>query len=343
MTLSPAEVEEQSKNAYAQWKNTWAAHATKNGKLFHKNGTSHQDALYCGVGKRLLIVATGPSLEAEMENIKKYRDEVDIMCVDKSYHMLVEHGVIPDFVVICDAGISYDKYCKPYLEQTKDVTLLSNITANPDWTHNWKGRIIFFVNKDNIQTELEYMQLSGVPKSEIIPAGSNVGNSCVIFASQVMGYRAYGLIGYDFGWRNNQNYYSYDTTTEKRYWMKHMAMIDLNGDIINTSQNLSFSSRWLTDFYRGILYPAKIEVYNCTDGGTLGVMPRMGLEKFMTLPVDKPTQEEKSMIASRRAKHIIVTSEQGENVLNEVLKSHDVMQVTITHLPEETAQWLNSI
>ncbi|MHA1866630.1 MAG: 6-hydroxymethylpterin diphosphokinase MptE-like protein, partial [Candidatus Heimdallarchaeaceae archaeon] len=146
MILTPEEVLAQSKNAFNQWENIWREHAKRNGEWYRKLQTSHQDLLFCGIGKTLLCIGFAPSFEDKIDIIKKYKtDAIDIACVDKAYGVLLDNNIKPDFVFIADAGISYERWCEPWVEKTYDITLIANITSNPKWVENWRGPIYFYV------------------------------------------------------------------------------------------------------------------------------------------------------------------------------------------------------
>lgn len=214
--LSKEEVLAQSNAALNQWKDIWDSHAKRNGKIYAERGVSHKDLLYSGVGKTCICVSTAPSLEKTLPVLKKYynKETMFVACVDKSLGILIDHGIIPDLTIVCDASVDFDKWCKPWIDKTDDILLACCVTANPEWSEAWKGRISFFTNKDNIQSELRYSELSGC--KELIPAGSNVGNSVVIFTTQLMGFDEFLLIGYDYCWGDG-NYYAFQDPPNKRH------------------------------------------------------------------------------------------------------------------------------
>ncbi len=333
MALSEKEVLRQSEAAFMQWKDIWEKHSKFNGELLKMQGTSHCDLLGIGAGKSLLCIANAPSFENEIETIKKYinRENTDIICVDKCMCQLIENGIIPNFVILADAGIDYNTWCENYIEYTKNITLISNVNANIEWTKNWKGKIIFYVNKDNIQSEKIYCELSGC--KEVIPASSNVGNTVIVFATQIMGYDEYYLIGYDYCWGDEDNYYAF-TDSEKRYWMKHLYLIDSLGRFVNTSQNLLFSARWLSDFYNAVL-KGKIKIFNCSRKGILNI-PYVKLEKKLKYAQKRELKkEEKNNIIMNRLKHIIVEAKDGEQGLKNALMNKHIYDITIRYIPEE--------
>ena len=147
MALTPNEVLAQSKAAFRQWEEIWKENARINGEIYKRNKLSQQDLLYSGAGKKLLCIAYAPSFENQIENVQKYKnDAVDIACVDKAMGKLIDNNISPKFVVIADAGIDYKKWCEPWIDKTKDIILIANITANIEWTQNWQGKVYFYVN-----------------------------------------------------------------------------------------------------------------------------------------------------------------------------------------------------
>lgn len=309
--LTSNEVLEQSKNAFREWDPIWRKHSEINGKIHKEKGLSHQDLLFNGVGKALILIAMGSSLEDKIEIIKKYQNTgIDVGCVDKAFGYLIDAGIEVKYVFLADAGISYERWLEKWIDKTKNTILISNINANPKWTQNWKGDICFSVFKDNIQSEKIYSKISGC--YQFIPAGSNVGNSAVIFATQILGYDEYWLVGYDFCWDTKRNYYAFNDS-DKRYWMRHVIMVDNYNNFVFTSQNLLFSARWLTDFYLKMLQPARIKIYNCSDYGILQAIPTADLkykmETFKKRELYELNDIEKNLILSRKLKRVIITDE----------------------------------
>ncbi|MDY6888136.1 MAG: 6-hydroxymethylpterin diphosphokinase MptE-like protein [Pseudomonadota bacterium] len=340
--LKPEEVLKQSQNAFRQWGDKWKEHAKINGKLYKENGWIIKELLNQGLGKSLLCVGFGPSLEKSIELIKKYRNNVDIACVDKAFHKLLEYDIVPDYVFVADAGIDYERWGRPAEEYSKDVILLSNVTANPEWAANWKGRVYFYVNKDNIQSEAIFSPLSGC--KEVIPAASNVGNSIVVFGTHVLGYDKYFLVGYDSAWGVDDNYYAYNTGDincgNKRYWMSHLSMTDYEGKLVNTSSNLLFTARWLADYCN--IFARHIKIFNCSGGGILSIRKGNLEKKLRTARTRKLSKQEKESIIAGRADNMIITAAEGEDKLKKSLSENNVLQVELKHISEDTLKWLQT-
>ena len=345
--LKTEEVIRQSKVAFKQWDTLWRDHAKRNGKLYKQDGRTQKELMGIGVGKTLVCVGMGSSLEADLPTIKKYKNKIEIACVDKAFGVLLYAGIVPNFVFVADAQVSYEKYCEPYLEYSHQITLVSNVTANPLWTENWKGKRYFYTNKDNIDTEKIYGGISGC--TEMIPASSNVGNSIIVFSSQLFGYDKYLLTGYDFCWSKRSNYYAFDSGDVnhggKRYWMAHTMGVGRCGSLLSTSANLQFSSKWLDDFYVGRLQKAGISLLNCSSP-TISQLPYAKME-YQLKTIEKKQRllnhAEKSNLARQHSRTESLKGPEIAGKLQETLKIKNILQIDVTYLPSEVGEWLATV
>jgi hypothetical protein len=191
------------------------------------------------------------------------------MVCDKALGHLLENGIKPTYVLVCDASVNYEKYCEPYKDQLEDVILFINVCANPKWSElvKWK-EIYFFANEDILESEKEFMKLSGCPNK--IPAATNVSNAMVVLMTQsnnngrnnFFGYDKYLLIGFDYSWEPNQNYYAFDSDGGgKHQYMRHHYLMNLVGDTCLTSNNLLFSAQWLDKYIKTFRLP----IIQCTE------------------------------------------------------------------------------
>lgn len=264
-------VKQQSEAVFGQFADKWKAHSEINVKVPHKNPEAFQNI---GLGKTLVMCAMGASLEKDIPHIKANRDKFDLMCCDKAFGKLLDHGIKADYVMLADANIKYDTWLAPYIEQTEGVKLISTVYANPEWTTNWKGEITFYMNKDAIGSERHFLPTWG-KDMRIIPASSNVSNAMVVFMTgcddnlriNYAGYQNYFLTGYDYSWQSDGNYYAFDNPMDKRHYMNHRTFLDCHKNICHTSENLIFSAKWLMQYVHTFGLP----IVNCSGRGLLEV------------------------------------------------------------------------
>lgn len=266
--LTYTDVKRQSLAVFGQFgQSKWIPFAKENAA--HHKRRDAGDLRWCGVGKTLLSVAMGASLEKHVETIKKYRDRVDIVTCDKGFQKLMERGIRPDYVMLCDCNVVWQKW-GPSEVDTSGVKLIATPYANVDWTRKWRGPIYFYVNRDAINSEEVFLEIMG-HGTRTVPASSNVSNAQLIFFTGMdewnrtpfAGYEQHVLVGYDYSWRPQGNYYAWTDPRPKRLYMNHRTLRDINGELVYSSENLIFSARWLSHYLRA--FP-QLKAVNCSDG-----------------------------------------------------------------------------
>ena len=273
---------QQSKAAYGQWCAQWREHAKRHAKFPMKSLEQFRNS---GIGRAVLLVANGYSFEEHIDVIREHQGNVDIMACDKTMGHLLDNGITPTFVMVCDANVSYEKYMEKYKDQLQDTILLINACGNPLWSEkgNWKD-IYFFVNKDILGSEKEFCELSGCPN--VIPAGTNVSNAMVIMMNQsdqttvqnFFGYDKILLIGFDYSWRFDGKYYAFDADGEgKRSYMSHVYCVTDTGKWAYTSGNLLFSVQWLEKYVKAYRVPA----VQCSRESLLNTIAKGNLKEQM--------------------------------------------------------------
>lgn len=258
--MAELDVLKQSKAAYAQWSKQWREHAKHNSRYKMRDILDLQNV---GVGKAVLAIANGYSFEEQIETIKKYQQNVDIICVDKCLKHCIDSGIIPTYALVCDANVSYEQYLKPIEDKLQNTILLMNVCANPKWADNgsWKERY-FFVNKDVLNSHEEFQALSGCPNT--IAAGTNVSNAVIVMLTQCdnggqrnnfFGYDKILMIGYDYCW--GDNYYAFDQNGGgKHNYMRQTECISFAGKRVYTSGNLMNSAKWMDKYFKVFRTPA---------------------------------------------------------------------------------------
>ncbi|MCP4651422.1 MAG: DUF115 domain-containing protein [PVC group bacterium] len=327
--LTNEEVLKQSQGAFKQWEKTWEKNCKRNAEILKEKGYSNFRLFGHGVGRSLICIAFADSLKDSITDLKKKNPAVDIACVDKAMSYLLDNNIKPQFVYLADAGIDYEKWCKPYLEQTEDICLIMNVTANPLWAENWKGKVFYCVNQDNIKSEDIYAPLSGC--NELVKASSNVGNTVIVHSSTYMQYDNYYLVGYDFCWSWKDNYYC-GTDSDKRWYMNHNQLLNGVGDMVSTSQNLLFSVRWLQDFINIELVRKGKLIFTTSKKGILSLPYRLLNRVLECATTREPSQKEMDNIINTRAVDIHVRD--ADN-LNKALEDKKILEVVVRHLPPE--------
>lgn len=318
----------QSKNALGQWHKVWSENAEHHRKFAPFKPIN--DFMGVGIGRAILLVANGASFEENLETIKKYKDNVDILCCDKTLGHLLDNGIEPTYCMVCDANVNYEKYMEPYKDKLKNTILFMNICGNTKWTDNgnWKD-IYFFVNKDVLQSEAEFSKISGCHNH--IPAATNVSNAMVVLLTQCsnvqrinyFGYDRLILIGFDYCWGVGSNYYSFDNDGNgKYYYMKHNYILNRAGEYCFSSTNLTFSAQWLTDYCKIFALPVVLG----SNKSMLGHMKYIPLEKAIQYKY-RPEDRTKVMYTAGKIKELSKELHKLESELKLISRDHCIAQL----------------
>lgn len=88
-----------------------------------------------------IIVAAGPSLEKNVEQLKAAKGKAYIIAVDKTIPVLLKHDILPDFTITIDAKKWSGYYKDPRIQQ---VPMFCLYEANKKIMERHTGRKIFF-------------------------------------------------------------------------------------------------------------------------------------------------------------------------------------------------------
>lgn len=263
--LTEEQIKAQSLNCYAQWSEQWRSQAKYHGDRFVMKPLT--DFEFSGIGKAALLVGNGYSFEENLETIKRYQDNVDVVACDKTLQHCIETGITPKCCILCDANVSFERYCRKVSDRLFGTTLIANVCAATEWATlgNWKD-VYFFINKDCLQSEQEFQEISACPN--IIVAGTNVSNAMIIMLTQCdnararnfFGYDKLLLIGFDYCW-DDDSYYAFDRDGGgKKYYMNNILVKTIDQNLCYTSSNLAFSAKWLESYLQAF----KINAVQCS-------------------------------------------------------------------------------
>lgn len=316
------EILRQSKSAYQQWAEEWRKNA-----LTHKGQAtkSFEDFRNTGIGKAALLVANGYSFEENIETIIKNKDNVDIICCDKTLGHLLDHGIEPYICVVCDANVNYEKYLEPYKDRVNKTILFNNVCGNPDWSFkaNWKSKY-FYVNKDILNSENEFMAISGCRNA--VTAGTNVSNMMVVLLLQsdnlvkqnLFSYDKMLLIGFDYSWKHDGKYYAFDKLANgKFHYMRHIYGMSVKRNIIYSSNNLNASASWMRKYVEVTRPP----IVQCSEDSlmTLGKMGKLSQHIGYR---HKPSDSKKVINMLSRRREIELQLKSIDNELGAIAKDH---------------------
>lgn len=208
-----------------------------------------------------IIVASGPSLHYNVEELKRAKGKSFIIAADSAIRALLKHDIIPDMYISIDA----DKLRAHFAdERIRNIPMACYLTSSSNAisaSHAEK----FFLNDENkhLQQFLDENQIL-LPK---ISSGGSVANAAFSL-TQVLGFTTMILVGQDLAYTNNQTH-SVETVRGARNTnvdeLDTTLMIEgIDGKPIKSSQEFKLYLSWFETTIKD--YP-ELTVIDATEGG----------------------------------------------------------------------------
>jgi len=188
----------------------WGENVIKNKKLWRR----HQKLNDCrGIGKNKCVIGigAGPSFHknkdvlkdiVNRDGIKPWADRDFItIASNHQYKPLLEMGIIPDFVLLVDAGNDavYDQLCKDIPKIGQNTTLITGVHANPKitkgWTNQDRGLVLYSTNAPDVKETFEKHYGRGTRHE--IELGGNVLNGAWMIGTGIFNSTVYMCVGND--------------------------------------------------------------------------------------------------------------------------------------------------
>lgn len=173
-----------------------------------------------------ICVSAGPSLDKNIEEVKKAEGKALILCVDTALKALVKYNIEPDIVVTMDGSLANFRHFEG-MKGLSDTFLLTELGNYYEINQNWNGRQIFFTMKRNFSGWVE--KIKGNYTS--INTGGTVAHSMVDLAYK-FGADPIVLVGQDLAFSEGRTHASGTTYEGKK--TKNRNFIEVEGVEGNT-------------------------------------------------------------------------------------------------------------
>ncbi|WP_026671008.1 motility associated factor glycosyltransferase family protein [Butyrivibrio sp. AE3006] len=200
-----------------------------------------------------IIVSAGPSLNKNVEELKKVKGHGFIMCTDRALSVLDKHGIEPDVIVSMDAEKSPD-YLRA--DVSKNAYLLCSYQTNSETQKIFDGRCIYFHTLRYERTL--FGEKAGTSVADL---GGNVAGGCFVIC-QLLGIKNIVLIGQDLAFTGGRHHA--DDKDEGNPDIKKRLVPGIDGNPVETNE------MWIgfRDFFeRQIGMNPQLNVIDATEGG----------------------------------------------------------------------------
>jgi len=212
------------------------------------------------VGKPMILVSAGPSLDSQLPLLKKIRDNNNFIigAVGTALIPLVNYGIIPDLFAITDPKATHLQLLNLELPET---TLLYLSTAYHDTVILHKGPRRILWQKGFEEAE----KMAEIKKDPTIQTGGSVATT-LLDVLIYLGGESVALVGQDLAFtdgKSHANETHSQTEIKQTLGTKKVMNYDQTGEVY-TANSLNLYRKWFESYSKEHHY---LQLYNCTEGG----------------------------------------------------------------------------
>lgn len=232
-----------------------------------------------------IVVSTGPSLDKQLDTLKKFAPYVTVISLDASYPILLKHGIKPDYVTSIErveATASFFKHKNKKFDENI-YFVVASLTHGQTVKNILPRRLVLTMRPHQGETAFN------MPKYGYLGAGHSTANQAYQLA-YVLGHKNIVLIGQDLAFapdgKSHATGHAFAQADEYLYTVAYGG----EGEVRTTYVWDKFKNQFESD----IEHSNKKDVitYNCTEGGAriLGCIEKPFLETMQELCKDKKTK-----------------------------------------------------
>lgn len=209
-----------------------------------------------------ILVSAGPSLDKNIDELKRAKNRIFILAVDTAVKPLMKHGIRPDAFITLDGR-------KPVelleAEGAEMLSVISNSVARYELLDRQEGKKIFFF--DGYLFPLQLYALNGQPFGKVAIGGSVACSGFSLLYK--MGFETVILVGQDLAYTDKKSHAD-GTFQEKMPEKNTEGMIRVKGNYeeeVPTLTNLKIYLEWFEYYIKGAKEKGNFRVINATEGG----------------------------------------------------------------------------
>lgn len=150
--------------------------------------------------KTALVISAGPSLDKNLETIKKYRDKVVIFSVGQALRTLLHNDITPDFVGLVETS---NQMAQLESLNTSNINLiLEPLTFNGLHKSKFKN-IISYPSKTSIPNNI-WTKIANIDNSKYISSGTV--SYMMLYSAYLLGFKDLILVGQDLAFLDGKCY-----------------------------------------------------------------------------------------------------------------------------------------
>ena len=219
-----------------------------------------------------IIVAAGPSLNRNIDELKKVQKRACIIACDTAMKPLLSHGIVPDFFLVVDAMKPKLLLDYPGVENIPFVTTLA--VPNDIMKFHTGKKFFYFCGESLFKKAVDFGykdRVKPVPIEEGVSplkTGGSVATSAYALA-EFMGSETIILVGQDLAFTGNKSHAdgTFDDKMEEMDYISDFPQVeDIHGDMVYTAPDMKAYLEW---YEKEIEEHPDYKVIDATEGGAL--------------------------------------------------------------------------
>lgn len=256
-----------------------------------------------------IVVAAGPSLNKNINELKRAKNKAFIIACDTAIKPLMKARVVPDMFAVVDGVKPLDLVDVPGVE---NIPLLTSVISSQAVLEFHKGKKIFY-NEDLYYVDKPFAELGiDFPK---VASGGSVATTAFSFAYMI-GIDTIIMVGQDLAYTNNKTHAdgTFKEEMEETDTTKCVMVPGNYVDKIPTGEDLKIFLDWFNYYIKGCKgHRENFRVINATEGGA-----RIDNTEVMTLKeaIDQCCDKEFDYKAAIEAVEPVFTGKNREHVVS---------------------------
>lgn len=211
-----------------------------------------------------ILVSAGPSLDKNIDDLKKAEGRAFILAVDSAARALENHHINYNLVTTGDAEKEYSVFED---DRTRTKPLIAEISSNYKIIENWKGRLFF--DQASMGYVLQQSILNGVLPHELgdVETGGSIStNAFSILMS--LGFKTIVLVGQDLAFTGGKGHVDGYSDQESEEELKERGIEQVegwDGSVLTTDAQMRYYVRWFEKKIEAV--KDDITVIDATEGG----------------------------------------------------------------------------
>lgn len=208
--------------------------------------------------KAVVIVGAGPSVDSQLDRLRKYRDKITVFATGHIIRRLVNEGIIPDAVIITDPQpLMYKQIDGVNL---KGIPMILLSTASSSVIDYYNGSIYVAYQSGYVPAEIK----AGKIGSTLFETGGSVTTTALDIALR-FGAGKIIFVGVDLAYTGGYSHASGEGRKVEN--IDGLRQVRSNtGDMVYTSKNLDIYRKWIERRIEGVM---DTKFYNTGEGAVI--------------------------------------------------------------------------